>query len=271
MWEGSQITNLYELIGTIEKLIGVQNTSETSIKLGPTYPDEQKKKKIRKCFISIYPNREVLLTTVRDKFDILICYTLPELWNFNQITDELYPKIQLLLENRINLYLIPETWNDFKSGLVEIISEVFNLEAEGPLQVGPETSMENSIGRICQITTPASSLQDLLSLIKEKLNIPSIRYLGDVNSPIKKIFILVGRPLTLQLLKAIKRADIDTVICTNFTYNVEKIAEELDINLIDATHYIVNLGLLKLTQSLRMEHFDVEFLFNNLKPAFNIF
>ena len=208
---------------------------------------------------------------VRDKYDLLITYNLPDFWNFNQITDELYPKIRILLQNRISFYVIPKDWVNAKSGLIEVISEVFDLEVVGILQVKENANKEVTLGWICQITTPSSTLQNLLTLIQEKLNITSLRYLGDPDSNIRKIGIIVGNSLSTKLLKMAKRMEIDTIICTDFTFNVEKVAEELDINLIDTTLYIINLGLLKLTQTLRMEHFDVDFAFDNQKPSFKIF
>lgn len=240
------------------------------MKLGPTYPEEQKKKKVKKCILALYPNTEVISTAVRDKFDLIICYTTPGIWaNFNQITDELYPKIKILLENRINLYKIQEEYAE--SGLIDLIAEVFNLEVIDLLQIKNAMNQDKTAGCVCKITTPSNNLLNFLTMIKEKLDISPIRFLGDLNSSIQKVGIIIGHPLNLQLLKMAKKADIDTIVCNHFTYNSEKTAEELDINLIEVTSYVISLGLLKLTQILRMEEPTVEFAFINLKPSFKTF
>ncbi len=227
--------------------------------------------KIKKCILSLYPDRETLLKVVRDKFDLLITYTLPEIWNFNQITDEIYPKIRILLENRVYFYVLPEKWISTRSGILKIIAEIFNLKIMDLLSFEDSRDQAISVGLLCQTTSTGIILNDLLSQVKDKLNISSIQYLGDQNSPISQICIIIGYALTPQLLKLAKRLQIDTIICTHFSFEAEKIAEELDINLISVTDYIVNLGLLKLTQSLRMEHYDVEFAFENIKPSFEMF
>lgn len=211
------------------------------------------------------------MKAVRDKFDLLITYTLPDTWNFNQITDEVYPKIRILLENRIHFYIIPKEWITAKSGLVEIIAEILNLRVVDILQIKDNKNQEIIVGCVCQILTSGNTLNDILTLIKQKLNLPSIQYFGEETNSISQIGIIIGYSPTPQLLKLIKRLKIDTLISTHFNFEIEKIAEDFDINLIGVSDYITNLGLLKLTQLLRMEHYDVEFAFENLKPSFKTF
>ncbi|MFX1293634.1 MAG: Nif3-like dinuclear metal center hexameric protein [Promethearchaeota archaeon] len=240
------------------------------MKIGPTYPEKQKKVKIKKCLLTLYPNTDVISTAVREKVDFIITYMMPSIW-INQITDEVYSKMQILLENRIYIYKIPEEWISIKYGLIEIISDVLNLKITNLLRVGIESTQSTVIGRICQTTTSKSILIDLLTLIKDKLNLSTIQYLGDLDSPIQQIAIIIGHPLTSNVLKLVKRINIDTIICENFTYDIEKLAEELDIILLNVTKYIVNLGLLKLSQALRMEQPNIEFIFFNLKPSVKTF
>ena len=239
------------------------------MKIGQTYSEDQKKTKIRKCLLTIYPNKEVLITAVRDKFDLIITYTLPN-WNFDQITDEFYKVLKILFENRIFLYLIPDEWTARKSGLIEIISELLNLKVIDLFQIEADKLNQKIIGRICQVSTKIY-LVDLLTLLKQKLDLTYLRYLGNLDSSIQKVAIIIKQELTPDLLKMAKLMNVDTIICTNFTYITEKIAEELEINLIDVSLHIANLGLLKLTQTLRMDHLDVEFAFINLKPFSGIF
>lgn len=241
------------------------------MRIGPTYPEKQKKIRIRKCLLTLYPNNDVISTAVREKINLIITYMMPGIWDLNQISDELYNKIQILLENRIYIYEIPKEWNNTKSGLMEIIAEVFNLKIIDLLRVENKPTQYQTIGRICQITTPKNELVDLLTLIKEKLNLSSLQYLGDLNSAVKQVSIIIGYPLTPQILKLTKKMKIDTIICENFSYEVEKLAEELDISLINVTKYIVNLGLLKLSQVLRMEQPTVQFIFTHLKPSIKTF
>lgn len=210
------------------------------------------------------------MKAVRDKYDLLITFTLPGTWNFNQITDEEYPKIRILLENRIHLFVLPAQWIIAKSGLIEILSEILNLKDLGLIHIMDSANQEIAVGRVGQITTPGTILSDLVSILKEKLNIPYLQYLGEENNSISRISIIIGHNVNPQLLKMVKRLKIDTIICTNFSLNTEKIAEDFDINLIAVTEYIANLGLLKLTQLLRMEHYDIEFAFENIKPSFKI-
>ncbi len=233
------------------------------MKIGPTYTKDQERTKIKKCLVTLYPDTEALTTAVRDKFDIIICYAIPETWSFAQITDEFYKKVKIFLENHIYFYVIPEKWRT--SGLIDIIAEVFNLNIKDIFQIKNNSNESIIIGRICQITKPLT-LQNLLISISQKLDLAPLRYLGDLEAPLQQIAIILDHPLSLQILKTAKRLNIDTIIGSDFTFKTEKLAEELDINLIDV-FYLVNLGLLKLTQVLRMEHIDVEFTFINLKPS----
>lgn len=190
------------------------------------------------------------------------------IWNFNQITDELYKRMQILLENRINFYLIPEEWRITKTGLIDIIAHVLNLKVIDLLHTNSKKLNYQILGKICQIPAPSPKLIDLVTLIKNKTNIPSIQYLGDKDSPIKHISIILDEEISFQTLSLVKRLNIDTIICFQSTFEIEKLAEEYYINLICVSPYIINLGLLKLTQSLKMEEPSVEFTFLNLKSSF---
>lgn len=241
------------------------------MKIGPTYPEEQKKIKIKKCVLAIYPARDVILTAARDKCDLIVTYSLPDVWSFNQITDELYQKMKVLLENRIYLYAIPKEWIFVKSGFTEVISELLDLEVIDVFQNGTAPPHQAIIGRICQIKSHSLALRDMLTQIKEKLNAAQLQYSGDLNSSIQKILLTFEHPITIPLLKSAKRLKIDTIICANYTFELEKVAEELDLNLINVTLNIINLGLLKLTQALRLEHLDIDFVFINLPQSSKIF
>lgn len=238
------------------------------MKLGPTYPEAQKKLKIRKCLFALYLNSDVIVSVIRDKFDLLICYTTPN-WFTNQIVDEIYPKIKILLENRVNLYVIPKEWNAGKLGLVKIIAEVLNLKILDFLRIQIDSYHHDSLGLVCQIAGASNNLNNLLAQLKEKLDLSTLQYLGERDSNVKKIGLILGKRLTPSIIKMAKRKEIDTIISNAIDFESEKIAEELNISVIIVTDYIVNLGLLKLTQALRMEHMDIEFKFINLKPSMN--
>jgi putative NIF3 family GTP cyclohydrolase 1 type 2 len=179
--------------------------------------------------------------------------------------------MKVLLESRIYLYAIPKEWIFVKSGFIELIAELLDLEVVDVFQNGNTPPNQNIIGRICQIETPSLSLNDILTQIKGKLNAAQLQYSGDLNSSIHKILLTFEHPLTIPLLKSAKRANIDTIICANYTFELEKTAEELDLNLINATLNIINLGLLKLTQALRLKHLDIDFTFISLPPSSKIF
>ena len=213
----------------------------------------------------------MILAAARDKSDLIVTYSLPDVWSFNQITDELYQKMKVLLENRIYMYAIPKEWIFVKFGFIELISELLELEVVDVFQNGDAPPHQKIIGRMCQIKSPSLSLSEILVQIKEKLNAAQLQYSGDLNSSIQKILLTFEHPLTIPLLKSAKRANIDTVICDNYTFELEKTAEELDLNLINVTLNIINLGLLKLTQALRLEHLDIDFVFISLPQSSKTF
>lgn len=179
--------------------------------------------------------------------------------------------MKVLLESRIYLYAIPKEWISVKSGFIELISELLGLEIVDVFQNGNAPPHQNIIGRICQIKSRSLSLSDILTQLKAKLNAAQLQYSGDLNSSIQKILLTFEHPLTIPLLKSAKRANIDTIICDNYTFELEKTAEELGLNLINVTLNIINLGLLKLTQALRLEHSDIDFIFINLPSSSKTF
>ena len=241
------------------------------MKIGPTYPRDQEKNKIKRCTITLYPTVEVISDAVREKTDLIFTYMKSADWTFKQIADEHYLKLKLILENRICLYEIPKEWNAIKSGLIETVAEILNLKIVDLFRIKSETGDYSTIGRICQFGSKNSTLKNVLLLLKQKLDLPYLRYLGDDDSTLQRILIIIGHPITPEILKLAKRLNINLVICDHFVFEMEQLAEELDLSLIESSLYIVNLGLLKLTQTLRMEHTDVHFVFTNLKSSVKSF
>jgi putative NIF3 family GTP cyclohydrolase 1 type 2 len=82
-----------------------------------------------------------------------------------------------------------------------------NQESSNPLE---QASLAYAI--------PQTDLGSLLSLFKEKLNMPVIRFIGHQNTPVKKVGLLLGGS-SLGLgdetnpMKLIRRKGIDTIIC----------------------------------------------------------
>ncbi len=261
---------MYKLISTIEKFTGLRETSGDAVRLGVAYPNDQTTIEVRKCLIALYPSKLILSEAVRHHVNLIVSYMIPASWNFNRITDDLRPKIRSLLENRITLYVLPERWVNIKSGLIQTLTEIFNLQMVGSLSFEDEVNGRVQAGFICQTTTRKMTFGDLLLLIKNKMGIHPIRYSGSEETLVSRIGVILGNRLTPAVFRHGKLWGIDTIICSNATFQTERMAEDLEINLIDVTEYTINLGLLKLTQLLQMTHKDVEFTFKNLKSSFKI-
>ncbi len=77
-------------------------------------------------------------------------------------------------------------------------------------QLGWETYLESPDASI--FTVPATSLRDLITEVKAKLAIETVRVVGDLGMPCQRVALLVGSPPAKWQLMTLAREDVDVLL-----------------------------------------------------------
>jgi len=90
------------------------------------------------------------------------------------------------------------------------------------------------LGRLCRLKEE-TTLGDLVALVKERLTLAGVRFVGDSGSRVKKVAICGGSGASL--LKNAFRQGADVLITGDVKYHDAREAESLGLALIDAGHF----------------------------------
>jgi len=147
-------------------------------------------------------------------FDNLISFLIKELLLFNIAVIILHTNIDKLYFN--------------------LISKIFNLSNIKPIDAEPQNP-EIGIGSYGELPQKIT-LKNLLNIIKEKLKIEKLRYVGELNKKVKVIGCCGGSGASL-INKSLLEKKIDALITSDLKYHTAQYAEHLGIAVIDAGHY----------------------------------
>ncbi|MFP4660722.1 MAG: Nif3-like dinuclear metal center hexameric protein [Halanaerobiales bacterium] len=111
---------------------------------------------------------------------------------------------------------------------------------------------EYGLGRLGKLKKEIK-LMDYLELIKERLSIQQIKYIGQDNIPIKRVALCSGSGAELIPLSSAKGADV--YITSDIKYHEAQLAEQHGIALIDAGHFHTE----NIVKKLLYEYFTKEF------------
>lgn len=127
--------------------------------------------------------------------------------------------------------------------------------------------LENGLGRIGYLPE-AVTYQDFLEQIKEALNLPYLRYVGDLKRQIRKVALLGGSGSSYIKTAAAKGADL--YITGDVDFHSSQLAESLELALIDAGHYWTEVVIIPhlfsiLQTAIHREAMEVEVVQSTIK------
>lgn len=265
--------NLRQFISCVEKfcpprlallgdLVGIQ--------VGPRDPAIQDKTRIRKCAIAVDAGPQVILKAVSGGANILLCYHGILSNPTASITDELFEKARLLIENRLLLYVVHTSWLSAECGVNDTLADVLGLTVTEPLNLEQE-GKETPIGRVCNFTGHHEKesrkdgddvqLSDFIERVVERLRSTDVAYTGSLHASVKKVVVLAGDYGVADLLRLSKNKGVDTCLAGSISRDVATLSIELGMNYVYANqHAIEELGMRRLAQLLGIDAPEIEFL-----------
>ena len=154
-------------------------------------------------------------------------------------------KIIELIKNNINLYSSHTNLDSVKSGMNDTMVELLNLDINS-VNIIEESSTKiqgAGIGRIIELKSPIRA-EKLCSVVKEKFNLSSLRFAGELNMNINKIAIINGSGQ--DYFETARKAGAQCVITGDTTYHYISDYKEMGLFLIDIGHFSSEWPLFKI-------------------------
>lgn len=129
----------------------------------------------------------------------------------------------------------------------EVLYDIYKIE---------DKSQVYGIGTIGEFYTPFK-LFEIIEIIKRNLNINNMSYVGDPEKIIERVAICTGSGASLMKEAKIKGADL--YITGDIKYHDAIDASEMDLALIDATHYSTEIISVNFLAKYIKKHFKSEF------------
>ncbi|ERI90224.1 dinuclear metal center protein, YbgI family [Clostridiales bacterium oral taxon 876 str. F0540] len=172
-------------------------------------------------------------------------------------------KVIKLIENRINVYSAHTNLDIAKGGLNDIITRVLGYtdwQIIDYVNKGEET-YNQGIGRLVILDRP-HTLIELCGIIKDKLQIPFVRFSGNDNMIVKKIAVINGSGEDYFKHSVDKGADC--IITGDTSYHYVSDYSEMGIGIIDAGHFETEWTPMKIFAEILKDKLDKENYSNTL-------
>jgi dinuclear metal center YbgI/SA1388 family protein len=265
---------LKQLIRCIEKFCSPKlalSKDLVGMQVGPRDPLIQDRTRIRKCAVTVDVSPQVILKAASGGANLLLsCHgIISDL--VAAISDELFDKVRLLIENRVLLYVVHTSWLSAECGLNDTIADVLDLVVTEPL-ASEQDGRKIPLGRVCSFnkhnekrdkeSEEGNQLSDFITHIIERLRSNDVTYVGSLHAPVKKVALLAGDDNTMDLLRLAKARGVDTCLTGSISREKALMAVDLGLNYVCVNQYVLeDLGMRRLMQLLGIDAPEVEFLF----------
>lgn len=186
--------------------------------------------KIENVLVALDCTKEVINEAIEKKADLIIThhpFIFGSLKNIDYNTS-MGRKIKALIKNDINVVSCHTNFDKMANGTSGTVAKLLDLSGIENL-----TDEEFSLGKT-GLTEPVT-LKEFVCLVKEKLNVNAIKYVGDDSKLIKKVAVVSGSGSEF-IFDAIA-AGADVFITSEIKHHIAIEGIENDIALIDAGHF----------------------------------
>ena len=198
---------------------------------------------VKNIMLALDITREIIEEAIDKNIDFIISHH-PFIFNpIKSITSEDITgnMILKLIANNISVYSSHTCLDITQNGLNDLFASLIGLNKTTILKEIPydvcsveSAGRKTGIGRIGELEKEIT-LEQLMKLLKEKLNLTSLRYTGEKNDYVKKIAICTGSGG--ELIDSCLEKKADVYITGDLKYHESRIAYNFGLKLIDAGHY----------------------------------
>ena len=185
---------------------------------------------IKKAIIALDCTMDVINEATRKEANLIITHH-PFIFDGVKSIDLSSPfgkKISKLIENKISVLSYHTNFDKAKSGTADTLANVLGLN-----NITNLTNDEYSLGRIGDIKE--CSLKDFVLFVKEKLNIPCVKYTGNDDKIIKKVAVVPGSGCEFYSIS--KSMGADLLVTAEVKHHMGIECMESDFAIVDAGHF----------------------------------
>ena len=211
------------------------------------------------CLLSLDLNIDVVKDAIEKGCNLIITH---HPYIFRPITQikydtELAEVIKLMLVNNISLYSMHTCYDVCENGVNDCLSNMLGLT---DIKHECDDICVNSLMRYgkCDLT-----FKELINKVKEIFELDSVRYVGELDKPIKRVGIVGGSGGHERDVNNAIRYGLDCYISGEFTLSSGQIAKSNDICIIEVPHGIEKFSLYPLKEELSKQ-FDKPFIVTNI-------
>lgn len=218
-----------------------------------------KEQVIKKALLALDCTNDVLNEAIDKQVDMIITHHPLLFKKPSNITadDLLGSKIIRLIKNNISLYSCHTNLDSAKNGINDTVVNMLGFHSNNIIEPKEDRNNECGIGRMVKLDK-SLLLEDLIKLIKEKLNIKDLRVVKG-NKEVNTIAIINGSGQ--DLFYSAKKLGADCIVTGDTTYHFASDFKEMNISIIDAGHFKTEyLAFLKTLEFLKEKFKEVEFI-----------
>lgn len=212
-------------------------------------------KVVKKVMIALDGTTSVIKEAIEENVDLLIThhpFMFNSMLNMNY-DNPLQERIKLVIQNELNVFSMHTNFDVAEGGMNEILANALKIQN---IRNDQEEIDNNSFIRYGEITE--TNFSDFVENVKETFGYKSVRVVGDLSKPIKKVAIIGGSG-GFELYKASFR-NCDCFITGEIKHNQALDALDLGINLIELSHGVESIFKEYIKNKLESEFKDVEFV-----------
>ena len=141
-------------------------------------------------------------------------------------------RIIKLIKNNISLYSAHTNFDIAEGGTNSVLAQLLGLtDTEGLVPSG-----DAFLGKVGSLPHPMT-LRILAELIMQKTGAPALNITGDADKTVNRVGLCTGSGADRDFMLAAKQKGCDAYITGDVKYHEAQFAADIDLALIDATHY----------------------------------
>jgi len=217
---------------------------------------------IRRVILTLDVSEDLLKYALENKFNLVISHhplifkPIKSIIAFNNFVSSL---IHQFLAANIALFVMH---TNLDKVFFDRLSKILELENIKPISDEPDSEY-SSFGSFGTLNKNIR-LKDLLEIIKKRLNLKNLIYVGDLNKEVKTVGSCGGTGTSYITSKLLDK-NIDVFITSDLKYHTAQDAQRLGLAVVDAGHYNTEMVLLPELKK------KLEVLFENSGIYFEIF
>lgn len=190
---------------------------------------------VNKILVSLDVTDEIIEQAISENVNLIVTHHPLIFKPIKNVTDKtpLGSKVIKLLKNNISLCSAHTNLDMSNNGTNDVLFDILELCNKQPLFPLNENFL--SLGRIGYIKEQMY-FYDYIQFIREKLNLNTVTFVGN-NDLIKKVGICTGSASNPEYFLQAKKMDCHIYISGDLTYHNAQFADDINLKVIDATHF----------------------------------